>query len=66
MTHWKDIDKALDSELENFERFMTGRDIEGRETENTSEKQVRKLEEILEKPLPERFLQQKLLEHHSL
>lgn len=66
MSHWKEIDKALNSELENFDRFMTGRNIEGENAETIPEREVRKLEEILEKPLPERFVQQKLLEYHSL
>jgi hypothetical protein len=66
MSHWKEIDDALNSELESFDRFMTGRNIGGGNAETMPEKEVRKLEDILEKPLPERFVQQKLLDYHSI
>ncbi|MFB6100333.1 MAG: hypothetical protein ABEK16_03590 [Candidatus Nanohalobium sp.] len=65
MKHWQEIDKALNSELENFDRFMTGRNIDGGSFESLPEKEVEKVEEILEKPLPDSLKQEKLLEQHA-
>lgn len=59
------IDEALDSELESFDRFMTGRSIEGERRETLTEKELDRIERVLEKPLPERFVQEKLLKIHS-
>ncbi|QGA80841.1 hypothetical protein [Candidatus Nanohalobium constans] len=62
--NWLRIGKALDSELESFDSFMTGRSIEGEEAETLPDEEIRKIESILEKPLPDKIVQEKLLEEH--
>ena len=64
MRHWQKIDSALNSELEDFDKFMTARNIDGEKTETFTQKEINKIEEILEKPVPERFVQENLLEEH--
>jgi hypothetical protein len=61
---WNRIDSALSSELEDFDRFMTGREISGENAETLPDKEVEKVLSVLEKPLPERIVQEKLLENH--
>lgn len=64
MKQWEEIDSALNSELESFDQFMTAKNIEGEKTETFTRKEVKKIGKILEKPVPERFVQEKLLEEH--
>jgi hypothetical protein len=64
MEKWKKIDSALDSELENFDRLMTATQIDGEKAETPTEKELHRIENILERSMPERFVQEKLLEEH--
>lgn len=64
MQEWRKIDRALSSELENFDRFMTNRSIDGKNQESLSKKEIVKMEKILEKPLPDKIVQEKLLKQH--
>ena len=61
---WTQIGSALDSELENFDKFMTARSINGEQKDTFTEKEIRKVEKILEKPVSERFAQENLLNRH--
>lgn len=64
MKEWKQIDSALNAEIESFDEFMTAKKIDGAQKETFTNKEVQKVKKILEKPLPERLIQEKLLEHH--
>lgn len=61
---WQKIDSALNSEIENFDEFMTGKSIEGENKEILPDREIRKIEGILEKPLPDKIVQEKLLDEH--
>ena len=58
------INSALDSEITGFDRFMTAKKVNGRRAETLPDREIKRIEEILEKPIPERFIQEKLLEKH--
>jgi hypothetical protein len=47
MKAWKEIDRALNSELENFDKFMTGRSIDGQSFESLPEREVETVEKVL-------------------
>jgi hypothetical protein len=64
MQEWRKIDRALSSELENFASFMTKRSIDGKNQESLSKREFVKMEKILEKPVPDKLVQEKLLEAH--
>lgn len=63
-SEWEKIGSALDSELQEFDKFMTGRDITGEETEGLTQAELKKIERLLEKPIEERFVQENLLKQH--
>jgi hypothetical protein len=63
MSHWELIGDALESELESFDRFMTSKRIDGEETAPVAE-EFENVGSMLERPVPDRFVQQHLLEEH--
>jgi hypothetical protein len=65
MLNKEKIEIKFESDLESFDRFMTAQKIDGENFESPPKKELDRIEQILEAPLPNRIVQTKLLEHHK-
>lgn len=60
----RSFESVLGSELEGFDRFMTAKRIDGEESDTLTGREFKKVESVLERPLPDRIVQEKLLKQH--